>query len=70
MISPLLLNHVFVIVHGVLWSSTGRPAHVPVPLMLLSVWVSRPLMSGQLVDLGTSLHVSYTSYYVDALIKG
>lgn len=70
MVSPSL-NHVFLIVHGVLWSSKEHLAYVPVPLMSSHVGLCHEATNVRsVVDLGFSLHVTYTSHCVDALIEG
>lgn len=60
----LSLNHVFVIVHGVLWSSKEHLANVPVPLMSGHEAVN--VQSA--VGLGVSLHVTHRNHGVDAQI--
>lgn len=68
MISPSL-NHVFVIVHGVLWSSKEHLAYVPVPLSRVGLGHEAANVRS-VVDLGFSVHVTYTSHCVNALIEG
>lgn len=57
--------------HGVLWSSKEHLAYMPVPLMLSRVGLCHEATNVRsVVDLGFSLHVTYTSHCVDALIEG
>lgn len=70
MVSPSL-NHVFLIVHGVLWSSKEHLVYVLVPLMLSHVGLCHEATNVcSVVDLGLSLHMTCTSHCVDALIEG
>lgn len=59
------LNHVFVIAHGVLWSSTEHLAYVPVPLML----GHEAINVQSAVDSRFISHVTQASHCVDVMPK-